>query len=165
MVKVKVIGCPTFDALAAVSLPDFEFNRGRYDSARLGLRRNRLKKIFFPFYSDEFELENVSSVGLFNPRINKVKDAVIRPDALFDFFIYSNPLRRLLTCLEILCSSAKFSVFRKLPRRAEFGLVSIFGIWVYFRSREVMAFVNHGRAIIFEAVAIRRIWADRHKDN
>jgi hypothetical protein len=52
----------------------------------------RKVKVFFSLHSYQLKFENLSPVTLFPPRINKMKNTVVRPNALFDFSINPDSL-------------------------------------------------------------------------
>jgi hypothetical protein len=57
VIKVQFVPRPTYDALASVTLPDLELDRGRDDSSWFRTQRHWALEILFTFDSFEAKLE------------------------------------------------------------------------------------------------------------
>ena len=90
---MKLIGCTTRYALAAIARPHLKLYAGGNDATAL----NKAIGIFFrgrcvrhAFNCNELELEHISNAVVFHPRIDKVKEPVISPNTGFDLFVDLN---------------------------------------------------------------------------
>lgn len=63
MIEMQLVGGSTCYALAAVPLPNLQFDRRWYHPALLGAWDGWSRKVFFAFYGYEFELEHLAPGG------------------------------------------------------------------------------------------------------
>lgn len=92
MVEVQFVRGATERTLSAISFPYFELYGGGNQSSALGIHARGLLKVFLAFYGDELELAHDAKIILFKPGINQMEYAVVRPNARFDFLVYTDSL-------------------------------------------------------------------------
>ncbi|MFO0706087.1 MAG: hypothetical protein U0412_04455 [Nitrospira sp.] len=80
MIKVELICGFTELTFPAISFPDCEFDGGGDDTPSFCIEMNRLCKVFVALDGDGWEFVNDPMFILFLPGIDKMKDAVIRPN-------------------------------------------------------------------------------------
>ena len=117
VVKVQFICGLAQTAPAAITFPDFQFHRGWNDAPPLRVDMDGLRQVLVPLHSDEAKLEYRPVIVTFLPRIDKVKDAVIRPDAGLDLFIHPNALWGATPDLEVLRGLMEFAVLSEFSGR------------------------------------------------
>jgi len=118
---VKFVCCTTDGTLSTIALPNLQFHRCRNQPATLGIDTDGLGKVFLAFDCDQFEFAHNAKLVSLKPRVDQVKDAVVRPDAWLDFFIDADSLGQSLSRLGCLRGSMEFAVLGGATGRAPHG--------------------------------------------
>jgi hypothetical protein len=121
MIKMKLIGGTAPDALSTVTLPYLKLDVCRDGAAADWMNGNGNVEVFFACDSGELELENRAMCVRFTPRIDEMKDAVVRPDALAELLVNADPFRRPLTGLARLRCAMKKPFCVSAPRKVVSG--------------------------------------------
>src|SRR6266498_718487 len=110
MVEMKLVcgaACYTF---SAVSFPYRELYRCGDHSAPLNVSFGRAIEALVSLNSNESVLEYFTVLVTFAPRIDQVKDSIVRPYPCLDLFVYSNTLRIALSSFIQLSGFMEFSI-------------------------------------------------------
>jgi len=148
VIEVKLI-CRTTDyTFSAVPLPDHKLHMRGYHSATLNVSLWSIEILVF-LNGNESVLENLAVFIAFLPRIDEMKNAVVRPDSCLDFLVYSHALWSALPRLILLSSLVEFTILCEPTRRKPFWLIDNFGIRGLRPFRLIVPFVNkRGAAIL-----------------
>lgn len=145
MVEVKFIGCATRYTLATIARPHFKLYASWNDATTL----NKTISVFFrgrfvrhALNCDELEFEYISNSVALNPRIDKVKEPVISPNAGFDFLVDLNDVWAFFTSLELLRSIMELTVLGQSPARLPVWLIEQFWVGNALSFRLIMPFGN-----------------------
>lgn len=63
--------------MATIALPNVKFYMGRNYASSFGILTNRYTEVFFTFHGHKFELKDLASATLLEPRVNRVEDTVV----------------------------------------------------------------------------------------
>src|SRR5262245_33724014 len=127
---MKFICSATHYTSPPVSVPDRKLNRCGYHSAPLNVRRHCTTNAIFCFHGNESVFKYVAVFIAFPPRIDQMKDPVIRPNPWLDLFVNSHSLWRALPTFILLSSLVEFTVLRETTGRKSLWLIHDFWIWI-----------------------------------
>lgn len=84
---MKLVSRTTYDTFSSVSFPNGKFDSRRYQSAALNVRLRWSVKPLLSLDSNEPVLKYFSIFIAFAPRIDEMKDAIVRPDSGLNFLV------------------------------------------------------------------------------
>lgn len=158
MVEVQFIGRTALYTTAFVSAPHLQFHIRRDDSAPIGIGDWWKGEILVTYDGDEAKAEHIAfPIGL-DPSIDKVKNTVVGPDAIFDFLVDPDSLRRARTMLVGQGRLLELAVFSRSARWKIAKLIEGFWICNAHHPRLVVAFIDQDSSVLFNTILIWRIW-------
>jgi hypothetical protein len=104
MIEVQFISGSAYYAVTAVSIPDLELYRGRYDAPSLTVVLTKPGRGVFTVDCDQFEFEHCAPAILLAPPIYEVKESVVGLDPLLDLLVDAHKMWRGFFQLVVSCS-------------------------------------------------------------
>jgi hypothetical protein len=157
--KCKSFVGPTLDALSAITLPDFEFDRRRDDSSRSRAIWGGEAQVFFAFYGFEPVLEDNAVFVTLCPRIHQMEDSVVVPDAGLDLLVGAHSFRSSVACFSVMGRSIELAILRQSAGGERIDLIDQFRIREVRPTRLIMSLVYECCPSVFDAVPIGRVGA------
>ena len=161
---MQLIGRATDHTFASITIPDLELDGGRYYSSPFWPQRYWSLEVFLPFHGFKAKLKYRSTVDQLNPRVHKMKHAVVGPYARVDLFIHADTLR--ITPSSLVFGSREFelAILRWSAVKSNSRLVHRFRVFYAPGARFVMAFVDENSSVSFNPIFIRSVVPQRHQN-
>jgi hypothetical protein len=139
---MKLVSRATEYTLSRVSFPHSKLDWRGYHSTTLNVSLWWFVKLLISFNSDEPVLKYLSVLIAFSPRIDEMKDAIVRPDSRLDLFVNSHPLWWAFSDFVRLSRFVEFAILSQPARRKSFWLIRRLWIRVLWSPWLIMAFVH-----------------------
>ena len=87
--------------------------------------------------------------------VDQIKEAVVNPNSISNFFKYSYPFGRLFSLLKLLGRSYEKTVFILSTVGLKFLLIDCFWVWTTSCLRNIVTFVDNNLSTLFYPVLVR----------
>jgi hypothetical protein len=155
VVEMQVVLAAASHALALVALPHCEFDLRGDDTVVLEILWS-IPELGIGIVGEfEPELEDLTAAARLVPCVDKLENAVERPDVGLDLFVDVDGLSLLAAVSMPLGRSRELPVLVDAPMRRVLRLVDRLRVWGTFCPWLVMAFVDQYAPAILDAVRVR----------